>query len=291
MMDICFEAATYVSLLCDDHMFEDGVEAKGAYLVFRGELRFVQYPEVSSVEMVAVRGDFWTRWVHVGSCTSKCDSQVLLIQANLFADVVSRHRRIRDLATAYAVAYHGKLVNCPHNLSEITDVAVPGTDLKDVIGSMHKVASRALSCSAVAMELTPTRRKTPYWRSLTSLAHEVAHNKCSPLFNERRELRHLAVLGWTEDFIAECRFPESDRSGHKDLEDALAYLEDVELLCLSNQLRILRVSDPWRVIGRMTDVSVSSRSTGALSSSSNSRAISGPSGRVFPWARIGDGTH
>ena len=54
------------------------------------------------------------------------------------------------------------------------------------------------------------------------------------------------MLGWTEgeDFIAECRLPESDRSGHKDLEDPLAYLEDVELSCLSNQLRILRVSDP-----------------------------------------------
>ena len=79
----------------------------------------------------------------------------------------------------------------PHNLSEITDVAVPGTDLEDVIGSMHKVARRALSCSAVAMELTPTRRKTPYWRSLTSLAHEVAHDKCSVFFNERRELRRI----------------------------------------------------------------------------------------------------
>ena len=175
MMDICFEAATYVSLFCDDHMFEDGFEAKGAPLVFRGELRFVQHPEVSAVEKFQeqdVEEDtwlceaaFWTRWVHVGSCTSKCDSQVVLIQANLFADVVSRHRRIRDLATAYAVAYHGKLVNCPHNLSEITDVAVPGTDLEDVIGSMHKVARRALSCSAVAIELTSTRRKTPYWRA------------------------------------------------------------------------------------------------------------------------------
>ena len=38
--------------------------------------------------------------------------------------------------------------------------------------------------------------------------------------------------------------PESDRSGHTDLEDALAYLEDVELACLLNQLRILRVNDP-----------------------------------------------
>ena len=274
MKDICFEAATYVNLLCDDHMYEDGVEAKGAYLVLCGQLSFVQHPEVSSVENFQeqdVEEDtwlceaaLWIRWVHVGSCKSKCDSQVVLIQANLLADVVSRHRRIRDLATAYAVAYHGKLVNCPHNLSEITDIAVPGTALEDVIGSMHQVARRALGYSAVAMELTRTRKKTPYWRSLTSLAHEVAHDKCFVFFNERRELRRvvcatavrirpthdsnlfLAVLGWTEceDVTAECRLPESDRSGHTDWEDALAYLEDVELACLSNQLRILRVNDP-----------------------------------------------
>ena len=91
MMDICFEAATYVSLLCDDHLFEDGVEAKVAYLVLRGQLRFEQHPEVSSVEKFQeqdVEEDtwlceaaLWTRWVHVESCKSKCDSQLVLIQA------------------------------------------------------------------------------------------------------------------------------------------------------------------------------------------------------------------
>jgi len=56
----------------------------------------------------------------------------------------------------------------------------------------------------------------------------------------------VAVLGWREgeEFTSECRLPESDRSGHRDLEDVFAYLEDVELACLSNQLRILRVNDP-----------------------------------------------
>ena len=64
---------------------------------------FLQHPEVSFVEKFQeqdVEEDtwlceavLWTRWVHVGSCKSKCDSQVVLIQANLLADVVSRHRR------------------------------------------------------------------------------------------------------------------------------------------------------------------------------------------------------
>ena len=87
--------------------------------------------------------------------------------------------------------------------------------------------------------------------------------------------RHLGVLGWTEgeDFIVECRLPESDRSGHKDLEDALAYLS-----CLSNQLRILRVSDP--VEGEWEDDSRFGVKT------KHWRIV-----RVFPWARIGDGTH
>jgi len=205
----------------------------------------------------------WTYWVHTGACEAKSTSQVVMIQATLLAAVVQRHRHIRELAVAYASAFHKKLLQCSCQESAITDLVVPGTDLENVIETMPNEVRRVMGEAALKRAIDLTHWKTAYRRGLQILEHEVAHDRCFLFFNADQQLRRivwwtcarvrqrldnalfLVVLGSVEDghVTPTCRLPETNRSGTDDSYDSLRDLVDLELSPLSPLLHTVSVPD------------------------------------------------
>ena len=272
--DICFEAATFKHLTSNDSLFHESTDAKGAFLVVSGRLLYFRNPDMSLVdtfEEQIVEQDtwlceaaLWTYWVHMGACEAKSISLVVVIQAILLDAVVWRHRHIRELAVAYASAFHKKLLEGSCRECDITDIAVPGTYFEDVIETMPNEAKRIMGEAALKKEIAFTREETAYWRALQTLEGEVAHDRCFLFFNVDQQLRRLAwwtsarvrhrfdndlflvVLGSVEDghVTPTCRLPATNRSGTDDLCDPLRHLIDLELSPLSPWLRTVSVSGP-----------------------------------------------
>ena len=272
--DICFETATYNHLVNDDHLFHDGTDAKGAFCVVSGRLSYLQSPEKSAVDTFQEQkmerdtwlceAALWTYWVHVGTCEAMSTSQVVLVQSTPLAAVVQRNRHVRELAVAYASAFHTRLVQCSCIESEITDLVVPGAEFEDVVETLPREARRMLEEVALEKEIALTPKKTSYWRALQNLDYKVAHDGCFLFYNGDKQLHRvvwstcarfrqrcdtnlfLVVLGSVEDghVTATCRLLETEGSGRDDIDASLRTLIDLELSSVSPWLKTLSVSGP-----------------------------------------------
>lgn len=158
------ECVTFVFYTSQDIAFTAKADAEECYLVARGRLNYLQFPESSFVEKTTVvhindgtwlcEAALWSQWVHVGTLEAITTCQVLVVKAEVLLGIASQHETVARSTLEYATNYFARITSAmPPHADWPTDLYVPFTEASDLLS--HDVGlgllKRAYSTSAINM--------------------------------------------------------------------------------------------------------------------------------------------
>jgi len=157
---VCFHCIKSVILRIEDDLFTSGSKANDAYIVVSGGLDYSQDPDFANVELPTTwtvtpqtwlcESVLWCHWSHVGTAEATQPSKVLVIDAQMFADMVQDSHPIAIIASEYCIQYHKRVASaCPPYAPWPNDLEVPFTNFGDLVWAMDGEVARTISLAAL----------------------------------------------------------------------------------------------------------------------------------------------
>jgi len=200
---LCFKLVDFVTLLPGSTLFLAGDEARGAYVVMGGSLKYLQSPASSKVpdaiEMFLEQGQWiceaalWTHWTHVGTLEAVSACELLMLKADQFLAELSEHKVLGRINCHYAKSFLARLISAvPPEVPWPNDLSVPFTEYDEIVCSMD-VEMRSF-IGMVSFEMY--QQTTWFWdnKSVEQLKEEVLTGRCTLLVsNVGKVFRVVAV--------------------------------------------------------------------------------------------------